>query len=225
MFERMREDVQSVFHRDPAARNTFEVLTCYPGLHAVWLHRLAHYLWAAGWKWLARMLSNFGRWLTGIEIHPGAKIGRRFFIDHGMGVVIGETAIIGDDCVLYHNVTLGGTSLEKTKRHPTLGNHVLVGMGAKILGAVVIGDGARIGANAVVTKDIPACATAVGIPARVVRIGAATQQTQVDVMDARTNAVDPNDETIMELKAEIAELKLLVKHMHHDHHRTGMSIK
>jgi serine O-acetyltransferase len=224
MFQFFLEDVQTIISKDPAARGFLDVMT-YPGLWAMVWHRVAHAFWKFGARLLARMIASASRTATGIEIHPAATIGRRCFIDHGMGVVIGETAIIGDDCVLYHNVTLGGTSLEKTKRHPTLGNHVLVGMGAKILGAVVIGDGARIGANAVVTKDIPACATAVGIPARVVRIGAATPQTQVDVMDARTNAVDPNDETIMELKAEIAELKLLVKHMHHDHHRTGMSIK
>jgi len=224
MFQFFREDVQTIISKDPAARGFLDVMT-YPGLWAMVWHRVAHAFWKVGARLLARMIASASRTATGIEIHPAATIGRRCFIDHGMGVVIGETAIIGDDCVLYHNVTLGGSPLMKTKRHPTLGNHVLVGMGAKILGAVVIGDGARIGANAVVTKDIPACATAVGIPARVVRIGAATQQTQVDVMDARTNAVDPNDETIMELKAEIAELKLLVKHMHHDHHRTGMSIK
>jgi serine O-acetyltransferase len=224
MFQFFREDVQTIISKDPAARGFLDVMT-YPGLWAMVWHRVAHAFWKVGARLLARMIASASRTATGIEIHPAATIGRRCFIDHGMGVVIGETAIIGDDCVLYHNVTLGGTSLEKTMRPPTRGNHVRVGMGAKILGAVVIGDGARIGANAVVTKDIPACATAVGIPARVVRIGAATQQTQVDVMDARTNAVDPNDETIMELKAEIAELKLLVKHMHHDHHRTGMSIK
>ena len=224
MFQFFREDIQTIISKDPAARGFLDVMT-YPGLWAMVWHRVAHAFWKLGARLFARMIASASRTATGIEIHPAATIGRRCFIDHGMGVVIGETAIIGDDCVLYHNVTLGGTSLEKTKRHPTLGNHVLVGMGAKILGAVVIGDGARIGANAVVTKDIPACATAVGIPARVVRIGAAMQHTQVDVMDARTNAVDPNDETIMELKAEIAELKLLVKHMHHDHHRMGMSIK
>ena len=134
MFERMREDIQGVFHRDPAARNAFEVVTCYPGLHAVWLHRAAHALWGAGWKWLARGVSNFSRWLTGIEIHPGAVIGRRFFIDHGMGIVIGETAEIGDDVTLYQGVTLGGTSWNKGKRHPTLEDGVVVGAGAKVLG-------------------------------------------------------------------------------------------
>lgn len=168
MFERMREDIQSVFHRDPAARNAFEVVTCYPGLHAVWLHRVAHALWASGWKWLARVVSNFGRWLTGIEIHPGAKIGRRFFIDHGMGIVIGETAEIGNDVTLYQGVTLGGTSWNKGKRHPTLEDGVVVGAGAKVLGPFTVGAGAKIGSNAVVTKAVPAGATAVGIPGKII---------------------------------------------------------
>lgn len=168
MFERMREDIQSVFHRDPAARNAFEVVTCYPGLHAVWLHRVAHALWVAGWKWLARVVSNIGRWMTGVEIHPGAKIGRRFFIDHGMGIVIGETAEIGNDVTLYQGVTLGGTSWSKGKRHPTLEDGVVVGAGAKVLGPFTVGAGAKIGSNAVVTKEVPAGATAVGIPGRVI---------------------------------------------------------
>ncbi len=168
MFERVREDIQSVFHRDPAARNAFEVLTCYPGLHAIWLHRLSGWLWQAGWKWLARMVSNFGRWLTGIEIHPGAKIGKRFFIDHGMGIVIGETAEIGDDVTLYQGVTLGGTSWNKGKRHPTLENGVVVGAGAKVLGPFTVGANAKVGSNAVVTKPVPAGATVVGIPGRII---------------------------------------------------------
>ena len=168
MFERMREDVRSVFHRDPAARNTLEVVTCYPGLHAIWLHRVAHVLWRSGWQWLARMVSNFARWLTGVEIHPGAKIGRRFFIDHGMGIVIGETAEIGDDVTLYQGVTLGGTSWDKGKRHPTLEDGVVVGAGAKVLGPFTVGAGAKIGSNAVVTKAVPAGATAVGIPGRII---------------------------------------------------------
>ncbi|NWA26958.1 serine O-acetyltransferase [Pseudomonas gingeri] len=168
MFERLREDIQSVFHRDPAARNAFEVLTCYPGLHAIWLHRLGHALWGMGWKWLARVVSNFGRWLTGIEIHPGAKVGRRFFIDHGMGIVIGETAEIGDDVTIYQGVTLGGTSWNKGKRHPTLEDGVVVGAGAKVLGPFTVGAGAKIGSNAVVTKAVPAGATAVGIPGRII---------------------------------------------------------
>ena len=168
MFERMREDIQSVFSRDPAARNAFEVVTCYPGMHAVWLHRAAHGLWRREWKWLARCVSNFSRWLTGIEIHPGATIGRRFFIDHGMGIVIGETAEIGDDVTLYQGVTLGGTSWNAGKRHPTLEDGVVVGAGAKVLGPFTVGAGAKIGSNAVVTKAVPAGATAVGIPGRII---------------------------------------------------------
>lgn len=168
MFERVKEDIACVFERDPAARNTFEVLTTYPGVHAVLIHRINHRLWNAQWKWLARFLSTITRWLTGIEIHPGATIGRRFFIDHGMGVVIGETACIGDDCTLYHGVTLGGTSWQKGKRHPTLANDVVVGAGAKILGPITIGNGARIGSNAVVIKSVPEGATVVGIPGRIV---------------------------------------------------------
>lgn len=168
MFARMREDIQSVFHRDPAARNTLEVLTCYPGLHAIWLHRVAHRLWRSDWKWLARCTSNFSRWLTGVEIHPGARIGRRFFIDHGMGIVIGETAEIGNDVTLYQGVTLGGTTWNAGKRHPTLEDGVVVGGGAKVLGPFTVGAGAKIGSNAVVTKAVPAGATAVGIPARII---------------------------------------------------------
>jgi serine O-acetyltransferase len=171
MLTRLREDIGVVFERDPAARNAWEVLTCYPGLHAIALHRLAHRLWNAGFKWLARFVSHLGRWFTGIEIHPGARIGRRFFVDHGMGVVIGETSEIGDDCTLYHGVTLGGTTWNKGKRHPTLGDNVVVGAGAKILGPLHVGNGAKVGSNAVVVKDVPAGATAVGIPARILEEG------------------------------------------------------
>lgn len=168
MFDRLREQIDCVFARDPAARSRLEVITTYPGIHAIALHRLAHALWRRRLQWLARLLAYVSRWLTGIEIHPGARIGRRFFIDHGMGVVIGETAEIGDDCTLYHGVTLGGTSWQKGKRHPSLGRDVVVGAGAKILGPITIGDGARIGSNAVVIRDVPAGATVVGIPGRVV---------------------------------------------------------
>ncbi|MEX3775679.1 serine O-acetyltransferase [Pseudomonas sp. MYb118] len=168
MFERLREDIQSVFHRDPAARNAFEVLTCYPGMHAIWIHRLSAILWRADLKWLARLVSNFGRFLTGIEIHPGAKVGRRFFIDHGMGIVIGETAEIGDDVTIYQGVTLGGTSWNKGKRHPTLEDGVVVGAGAKVLGPFTVGAGAKVGSNAVVTKAVPPGATVVGIPGRII---------------------------------------------------------
>lgn len=168
MIRQIRNDINSVFERDPAARNWFEVLTTYPGLHALLFHRCNHWLWNKGLKWLARWMSTWSRWLTGIEIHPGAKIGQRFFIDHGMGVVIGETAEIGDDVTLYHGVTLGGTSWNKGKRHPTLEDGVIVGAGAKILGPFVVGKGAKIGSNAVVTKTVPAGATVVGIPGRIV---------------------------------------------------------
>ncbi|WP_430459583.1 serine O-acetyltransferase [Thalassolituus sp. LLYu03] len=167
--KQIREDIASVFERDPAARNTFEVITTYPGLHAILHYRVANWLWRKGFKWLARLLSTFSRWMTGIEIHPGATIGRRFFIDHGMGVVIGETAEIGDDCTLYHGVTLGGTTWNKGKRHPTLKNGVVVGAGAKVLGPIEVGENARIGSNAVVTKEVPPGATVVGIPGRIVR--------------------------------------------------------
>ena len=167
MFARLREDIRVVFDRDPAARTFFEVLTTYPGLHAILWHRVSHQIWRAGFKWLARFSSYCARWLTGIEIHPGATIGRRVFIDHGMGVVVGETAEIGDDCTLYHGVTLGGTSWKKGKRHPTLEAGVIVGAGAKILGPITLGAGAKVGSNAVVVKDVPAGATAIGIPARI----------------------------------------------------------
>ncbi len=167
MFKHLREDISVVFDRDPAARTFFEVLTTYPGLHAILWHRLSHGLWHAGFKWLARFSSSFARWFTGIEIHPGATIGRRVFIDHGMGVVIGETAEVGDDCTLYHGVTLGGTSWNKGKRHPTLMSGVIIGAGAKILGPITLGAGAKVGSNAVVVKDVPPGATAIGIPARI----------------------------------------------------------
>jgi serine O-acetyltransferase len=166
MFDRIREDIDCVFERDPAARTAFEILTTYPGVHAVLAHRVSRWLWRRDFKWLARFFAHLARWLTGVEIHPGAEIGRRFFIDHGMGVVIGETAVIGDDCTLYHGVTLGGISWQKGKRHPTLGRDVVVGAGAKVLGPIEIGDGARIGSNAVVTKSVPAGATVVGVPGR-----------------------------------------------------------
>jgi serine O-acetyltransferase len=206
MMERLREDVATIFRKDPAARNLWEVVT-YAGLWAVISHRAAHFLWSRGHTTGARWISQLSRLLTGVEIHPGATIGRRFFIDHGMGVVIGETAVIGDDVLMYHGVTLGGTSLEKTKRHPTIGNGVLIGMGAKIIGNIEVGDNARIGANAVVTRDVPADATAVGIPARVVkRNGVYLPQSPTPVMDSALNSVDPNAETIRRLMNEIEAL-------------------
>lgn len=168
MLQYLNESIDVVFKRDPAARSRWEVLTCYPGLHALLMHRLAHRLWRGNWKWLARFVSHVARFFTGIEIHPGATIGRRVFIDHGMGIVIGETAEIGDDCTLYHGVTLGGTSWKAGKRHPTLGCGVVIGAGAKILGPITLHDGAKVGSNAVVVKDVPAGATAVGIPAHII---------------------------------------------------------
>jgi serine O-acetyltransferase len=165
----MREDIAVILQKDPAARSTWEVLTCYPGLHAIWFHRIAHACWTGGFKWLGRWISHWGRFLTGIEIHPGAVIGRRVFIDHGFGVVIGETAEVGDDCTIYQGVTLGGTSLYKgTKRHPTLGKGVVVGAGAKVLGGFTVGDGASVGSNSVLLKPVPPGATAVGIPAHII---------------------------------------------------------
>ncbi len=168
MFEHLKEDLKTIKERDPAAKNYLEILLCYPGLHALWLHRIAHSLYTKKWYTTARLISHFNRWLTGIEIHPGAKIGRRLFIDHGMGVVIGETAEIGDDCLIYKGVVLGGTSLEKKKRHPTLGNRVIVGSNSTILGAITIGDGTRIGSGSVVTKSVPPGATVVGVPGRII---------------------------------------------------------
>ena len=168
MFNSLFDQVDSIIARDPAARNRLEVITCYQGLHAVFFHRISHFLWNIGLKWIARVLSMISRFITGIEIHPGAKIGRRVFLDHGLGIVIGETTEIGDDCTIYQGVTLGGTSLYKgVKRHPTLGKGVVVSAGAKVLGGFSVGDGARVGSNAVVLKEIPAGATAVGIPARI----------------------------------------------------------
>jgi serine O-acetyltransferase len=176
MFSRLNSDVQCILDRDPAARSRWEVLTCYPGLHAVLLHRLAHGCWNLGFLWVGRFISHLSRWFTGIEIHPAAKIGERVFFDHAMGVVVGETAVIGDGCTIYQGVTLGGTSLYKgEKRHPTLGKDVVIGAGAKVLGGFTVGDGARVGSNAVVTKPVPAGATAVGNPARIIQAEAVIQ--------------------------------------------------
>ena len=174
VWQLMKEDVHCVFDRDPAARNVFEIITTYPGVQAIQWHRLSHWLWNCNLKWVARFSSTISRWFTGIEIHPAVKIGRRFFIDHGMGVVIGETAEIGDDCTMYHGVTLGGTSWKEGKRHPTLENNVVVGAGAKVLGPICLHDGVRVGSNAVVVKDVIAGETVIGVPGRVVQ----TQQTE-----------------------------------------------
>ena len=227
MFKKIREDIAIVFERDPAARSTLEVLTTYPGVHALLIHRLSHAFWQIKFYWLGRMLSHIGRWFTGIEIHPGATIGRRVFIDHGMGVVIGETAIIEDDCTLYHGVTLGGTSWNKGKRHPTLKQGVVIGAGAKILGPITIGRGAKIGSNAVVVKDVPAKATAVGIPARIVEEeGKTKQRSEVQLpafnayavgkdepdpvhknIDHLMSAIKKQNQTIERLEAQIKALK------------------
>src|SRR5450759_3407652 len=180
MFSRLRSDIQCILERDPAARSAWEVLTCYPGLHAVIFHRMAHACWQHGFHWLGRFISHLARFLTGIEIHPGAVIGERVFFDHAMGVVVGETAEIGDGCTIYQGVTLGGTSLYKgVKRHPTLGRNVVIGAGAKVLGGFTVGDDASVGSNAVVTKPVPAGATAVGIPARVIQADDSKRRDQV----------------------------------------------
>ena len=185
-FARLREDIRCILERDPAARSAWEVLTCYPGLHALSMHRAAYWCWTHGLKWLGRWISHWARFLTGIEIHPGAQIGRRVFIDHGMGVVIGETAEIGDGCTIYQGVTLGGTSLTKgSKRHPTLGKGVIVGANAQVLGGFTVGDGARVGSNAVVTKPVPDGATAVGNPARII----VAKKTVMDEKQAEREAV------------------------------------
>ena len=193
MLSRLRSDIQCILDRDPAARSTWEVITCYPGLHAIWLHRPAHWCWNHGFKWLGRFISHIARWATGIEIHPGAKLGERVFFDHAMGVVVGETAEIGDGCTIYQGVTLGGTSLYKgAKRHPTLGKNVVVSAGAKVLGGFEVGDNAKIGSNAVVIKPVPAGATAVGIPARIIpsKEGSSADVTEAGDMPASQSAVN-----------------------------------
>jgi serine O-acetyltransferase len=210
MFDHLRDDIASVFERDPAARTTWEVLTCYPGLHALYIHKLARWFWRHGLRWLGRATSHFGRLLTGIEIHPGAQIGRRVFIDHGMGVVIGETAEIGDDVTLYHEVTLGGTSWAKGKRHPTLGKGVVIGAGAKVLGPIMIGDGAKIGSNAVVVKDVPANATVVGVPGRVLEDIAPQQAARFAAYAVVQNQDDPTGKAIQMLIEHSRELEQAV---------------
>ena len=198
MFSRLRSDVQCILDRDPAARSRWEVLTCYPGLHAVLLHRLAHGCWNIGFKWLGRFISHISRWFTGIEIHPAAKIGDRVFFDHAMGVVVGETAEIGDGCTIYQGVTLGGTSLYKgEKRHPTLGKDVVIGAGAKVLGGFTVGDGAKVGSNAVVTKPVPAGATAVGNPARIIQADTdAKREEAASKMGFSAYGVTQNDDPV-----------------------------
>ena len=206
---RIIEDVRSVFARDPAARNIFEVITCYSGVQAVIFYRLTHFLWRYKLRWLARFISTLARWITGIEIHPGAVIGRRFFIDHGMGVVIGETAIIGDDCMLYHGVTLGGTTWDKVKRHPTLKNGVVIGAGAKILGPITLGNNDRVGSNSVVVRSIDDNETVVGIPGRIVR-----QKTEdgdsFDSYAAKASGIS-NDPTLQAVNSLIDRLSEMEK--------------
>lgn len=207
MFRTLRSDIACIQERDPAARSTWEVLTCYPGLHAIYVHKLARWLWLHHLLWLGRFTSHLGRWLTGIEIHPGAKIGSCVFIDHGMGVVIGETAEVGDGCTIYQGVTLGGTSLERgAKRHPTLGAGVVVGGGAKILGGFTVGDGARIGANSVVVKAVPVGATVVGIPGRVVE-GEGARSDQFSPYAVVLEHDDPYAKAIQELVEHSQDLE------------------
>ncbi len=196
------EDIQSVFDRDPAARNTFEVITCYSGVQAMLFYRLTHRLWLLKLKWLARFISMLARWITGVEIHPGAVIGRRFFIDHGMGVVIGETAEIGDDCTLYHGVTLGGTTWKKGKRHPTLGNNVVIGAGAKILGPIILGDDVRVGSNSVVVKSVDNAQTVVGVPARVLK----DSKTQTDHFESYAVGTDVDDPTVKAINSILSHI-------------------
>ncbi len=215
MLSKLRGDINCILERDPAARSWWEVLTCYPGLHAIYIHKLSRWFWLNGFRWLGRFTSHVGRWLTGIEIHPGAKLGSCVFIDHGMGVVIGETAEVGDGCTIYQGVTLGGTSLYRgAKRHPTLGAGVVVGAGAKILGGFTVGDGARIGSNAVVVKEVPAGATVVGVPGRLVDEATAREAARFAAYAVVQEQDDPYAKAIKslvehsrELEASVAELR------------------
>jgi serine O-acetyltransferase len=212
MFRRLREDIDNIMAMDPAARNWWEVFTCYPGLHAVWWHRVAHRLWLHHIHWLARYISYLSRFFTGIEIHPGATIGRRLFIDHGMGVVIGETAEVGDDVLIYKGAVLGGTTLHKGKRHPTIGHCVIIGSNAVILGPIIVGDNARIGSGAVVVKPVPADSTAVGVPARVVRGPHLDHQPAFDLQHDRLP--DPVAEAYRSLEDRMRQLEEEVSQMH-----------
>jgi serine O-acetyltransferase len=207
MFALLREQIEAVFKHDPAARSTLEILVCYPGVHAILLHRLAHRLHNARLKLIARFISNFSRWLTGIEIHPGAQIGKRFFIDHGMGVVIGETSVIGDDVLLYQGVTLGGTGHEQGKRHPTLGNHVAVGSGATILGNIRIGDGVKVGAGSVVVRPAPDQSTVVGVPGRIVAVKGSTIVHDEWEMLEHGALPDPVEQALNSLRERITHLE------------------
>lgn len=219
MWQLIKEDITCIFERDPAARNLFDVLTCYSGVHAMLFYRLTHWLWLRKFRWAARFLSNLSRWFTGIEIHPGAQIGRRFFVDHGTGVVIGETSEIGDDVTLYQGVTLGGRSLSEGKRHPTLGNNVVVGAGAKILGPFTVGEDARVGSNAVVLEEVPAGATVVGIPARVVKcaepsaecLELVNQRKSAKEFDAYGEVVDAEDPLLVGMEQMQQQINMLVQ--------------
>ena len=212
MFKKLRGDIGCILERDPAARSAWEVLTCYPGLHAIYIHKLAHWFWRSRLRWLGRLTSQLGRFLTGIEIHPGAKIGCCVFIDHGMGVVIGETAEVGDGCTIYQGVTLGGTSLYRgEKRHPTLGEGVVVGAGAKVLGGFLVGAGARIGSNAVVVKEVPAGATVVGIPGRIVEEATAKQAARFDAYAVVQEHDDPHAKAIQSLVEHSQELERSIR--------------
>jgi serine O-acetyltransferase len=216
MFKTLGDDIQAVFERDPAARSRLEVLLCYPGLHAVLIHRTAHALWRGGWLLCARLLSQFARWLTGIEIHPGARLGRRLLIDHGMGVVIGETAVIGDDVTLYQNVTLGGVSLNPGKRHPTIEDDVVIGAGAAVLGPFTVGRGARIGSNAVVLREVPPGATMVGVPARQVGPQPAARERCFPAYGVEPGVtIDPVSRALDRLTLEVEELTRRVAELEH----------
>ncbi|WP_270167851.1 serine O-acetyltransferase [Paenibacillus sp. SYP-B4298] len=203
MFRHFKSDIQAVFENDPAARSKFEVIFTYSGLHAIWWHRIAHFLYRKRWYTLARVISQASRFFTGIEIHPGAVIGERLFIDHGMGVVIGETCVIGDDVVIYQGVTLGGTGKEKGKRHPTIGNGVVVGSGAKVLGSFTVGEGSSIGANSVVVREVPPGSTVVGIPGKIVRSNGKRVSDRLD----HSQLPDPVIETCRRLQQELDELR------------------
>lgn len=227
MWNYLKAEFGCIFERDPAAQSYFEIFTTYPGVHAILIHRLSHALWQRNWRWPARLVAAIARWMTGIEIHPGATIGHRIFIDHGMGVVIGETAIIGDDCTLYHGVTLGGTSWRKGKRHPTLGKGVVIGAGAKVLGPITVSDGARVGSNSVVLRNVPAAATVVGIPGHVVnpdrsaqeahrqaiasKLGFSAYGMTPDMPDPVAHAVNHMLDHIQKLDEQITTLKLALK--------------
>lgn len=213
LWQRIKEDINCVFDRDPAARNVFEIITTYPGVQAVQWHRLSHWLWKRNLKWLARFVSTISRWITGIEIHPAVRIGRRFFIDHGMGVVIGETAEIGDDCTLYHGVTLGGTSWKEGKRHPTLANNVVVGAGAKVLGPILLHEGARIGSNAVVVKEVAAGQTVIGVPGRIVRTDLSEDKKQQQKL-AQAVGFDAYGASSAEMDPVAVAIHGLIEHIH-----------